>query len=323
MKKPALTKKSIAGVDVLTPDVHREYRGEIYSLYNQEHYQLRFVEDKISYSRQGVLRGLHGDDRTTKLVSCLHGSAYLVVVDARPASPTFGDWDWVILSDRDRCQVIIPPGVLNGHVCLSADCTFWYKIDVAYAGQAAQKCVRWDDKFLNINWPIRDPILSPFDRTAPSWEDCDWSANVFNRIVAVSGYFNPLHAGHLDLLEAAAVLGNRLVVIVNSDSQVALKGSRKFLGQEERLKIISSLKMVDTALIAIDGDRSVCRTLELIRPGIFANGGDVTMDNVREKYLCERLGIKMVFGVGGGKTQSSSSILEQHDALSSRHSPGI
>ncbi len=133
-------------------------------------------------------------------------------------------------------------------------------------------------------------------------------------VVAVSGYFNPPHIGHIKYLRAAKSLGTRLVVIVNNDVQVKLKGSKLFMDEKERVEIVAELKPVDEVILAIDKDRSVCKTLEFLKPDIFANGGDRTNDNVPEVATCEKLGIKMVFGVGGGKVQSSSWLLNKHSS---------
>lgn len=126
----------------------------------------------------------------------------------------------------------------------------------------------------------------------------------------VSGYFNPIHSGHIKLLNEAKKLGGLLVVIVNNDKQCSLKGNT-FMNEQERLEIIQNLKMVDMAVLAVDTDGSVCETLKLIKPDIFANGGDRFKNNIPEAKICKKLGIKMVFNVGGEKTQSSSNLLHK------------
>jgi len=129
-------------------------------------------------------------------------------------------------------------------------------------------------------------------------------------LVAVSGFFNPIHLGHLRLFEEAKKLGTRLIVIVNNDEQVKLKGSIPFMDERERMEMITFLKSVDNVILSIDNDRSVCKTLELIKPNIFANGGDVTPENIREAEVCKKIGCKMAFGIGGNKIQSSSWLKE-------------
>ncbi|MDD5145037.1 MAG: adenylyltransferase/cytidyltransferase family protein [Candidatus Pacebacteria bacterium] len=126
-------------------------------------------------------------------------------------------------------------------------------------------------------------------------------------IVATSGYFNPVHVGHVRLFDAAKKLGTKLVVIVNNDEQVKLKGSIPFMNEKERMEIVSSFAPIDNIILAVDKDKTVCETLKLIKPDIFAKGGDRTKDNVPEMEVCREIGCKVVFGVGdGGKIQSSS-----------------
>jgi len=138
--------------------------------------------------------------------------------------------------------------------------------------------------------------------------------NIKNKdiIVAVSGYFNPIHIGHIRLFQEAKKLGTKLIVIVNNDKQVELKGSYPFMKEKERMKIISELKSIDKAVIAIDKDRSVCKTLEYIKPDIFANGGDRFKKNIPEIAVCKKIGCKTIFNIGvGGKIQSSSLLIKK------------
>jgi cytidyltransferase-like protein len=130
-------------------------------------------------------------------------------------------------------------------------------------------------------------------------------------VVAVSGYFNPVHIGHTRLFEEAKKLGQKLVVIVNNDKQVKLKGGFPFMNEKERAEIVASFAAVDDVVISVDDDKSVCKTLEFIKPDIFANGGDRNKENIPEVAICEKINCKMVFNVGkGGKIQSSSWLLE-------------
>jgi cytidyltransferase-like protein len=132
----------------------------------------------------------------------------------------------------------------------------------------------------------------------------------------VSGYMNPLHCGHLDYFEEAWRLGRGvLLVIVNNDKQVKLKGSQPFMTEQERLRIVSRTKPVYGAILSIDKDLSVCETLRELAvalpncPLMFCNSGDKNRKNIPEVAVCEELGIKMKFNVGGEKTQSSSVLL--------------
>ena len=128
--------------------------------------------------------------------------------------------------------------------------------------------------------------------------------------VCVSGYFNPAHIGHIRMVRAAAKLG-RVIVIVNTDHQVKLKGSVPFMPAKDRDEIMAALAGVEKSVIAIDRDRTVCKTLAKIRPDIFCNGGDRTKKNIPELAVCARLGIKVIFSVGGGKVRSSSGLLKR------------
>jgi rfaE bifunctional protein nucleotidyltransferase chain/domain len=130
------------------------------------------------------------------------------------------------------------------------------------------------------------------------------------KIVACSGYFNPLHKGHVEYLEKAKSLGDKLVVIVNSDHQRALKGSKEFMSQEERMIIIKALRCVDEVVLSVDTDGTVCESLRLVKPHIFAKGGDRFANEIPEAKVCDELGITMVDGLGN-KIQSSSWLLDK------------
>lgn len=128
-------------------------------------------------------------------------------------------------------------------------------------------------------------------------------------VVAVSGYFNPLHVGHLDMIEKAKKLGDKLVAIVNSDLQVGLKGSVPFMSERDRLRIIAALRDVDKVFLSIDKDKTVCKSLVKVKPNIFANGGDrKSLGDVPEYSICQELGIKMVDGLGR-KIRASSEMI--------------
>jgi len=137
------------------------------------------------------------------------------------------------------------------------------------------------------------------------------------KAVIVSGYFNPIHKGHLEYFNNAKAIADELFVIVNSDFQRNLKGSKEFQNEEERLIIVSNIKAVDKAIISIDKDRTVCATLEKIANDYnqdfdlaFANGGDQNNDTIPEKAICEKVGIKLIDGLGD-KIQSSSWLLKK------------
>jgi len=136
--------------------------------------------------------------------------------------------------------------------------------------------------------------------------------------VAVSGYFNPLHVGHVEMIERAARLGDKLVAIVNNDYQVKLKGSVPFMSQADRLKIVGAIKGVDQIFLSIDRDKSVCKSLAKLKPDIFANGGDRhSIGDVPEYPICQEFGIKMVDGLGQ-KIRASSKIIAEAAAKKAR-----
>lgn len=123
--------------------------------------------------------------------------------------------------------------------------------------------------------------------------------------VIVSGYFNPLHGGHLDMIEAARGMGDKLIVVVNNDKQQILKKGKIILDQENRLRLMRALRDVDEVILSIDEDPTQIQTLELIAKKypddelIFANGGDRDSEKtIPETEICNRYGIKTVFGVG-------------------------
>ena len=137
------------------------------------------------------------------------------------------------------------------------------------------------------------------------------------KAVIVSGYFNPLHKGHLELFRKAKENADKLWVIVNSDLQRELKGSKEFMDELERLEIIQSIRYVDYALISQDKDKTQCQTLETFAQMfgekyhlIFANGGDQNNDTIPEREVCERVGIELMDGLGD-KVQSSSWLLNK------------
>lgn len=137
-------------------------------------------------------------------------------------------------------------------------------------------------------------------------------------LVIASGYFNPVHKGHIEYLTKSKKLGDKLFVIVNNDLQRELKGSKEFMSEDERKFIVESLKPVDWAVVSIDNNRLVDKSVEMIynlykdefENFIFTNGGDQTEQTIGERLICEKLNIKMVFGLGD-KIQSSSWLLNK------------
>ena len=136
------------------------------------------------------------------------------------------------------------------------------------------------------------------------------------KVVIVSGYFNPIHKGHIEYFNNAKLLADKLFVIVNNDHQRILKGSKEFQLEQERVFIVSNIKPVDHCILSIDQDRTVRRTIEKIALDfglkyelIFANGGDQNNDTIPERPICDQMGIVLVDGLGN-KIQSSSWLLK-------------
>ncbi|MFN3075635.1 MAG: dTDP-4-dehydrorhamnose 3,5-epimerase [Alphaproteobacteria bacterium] len=165
MAEVNVTKTKLDGVLLIDPPTNFEdFRGEYVELYNEQLYReagitANFVQDDISVSSRHVLRGLHGDARTTKLVSCLIGRFYLVVVNNLQGHPQFGQWEGFTLSEKNRRQVLIPAGFGNGHVVMSDMAMFHYKQTSDY-DRSSQFTLLWNDPRLNIWWPVKNPILS-------------------------------------------------------------------------------------------------------------------------------------------------------------------
>ncbi len=163
-----VSKTKLDGVLLIKPPtIFEDSRGTYVETYNEKLYieagiGIRFVQDDISVSSRNVLRGIHGDGETWKLISCLYGKFYLVVVNWDDTSPQFGKWESFVLSDQNRLQVLVPPKFGNGHLVLSELAMFHYK-QSTYYNRATQFTLLWNDPKLNIWWPIKNPILSKRD----------------------------------------------------------------------------------------------------------------------------------------------------------------
>ena len=138
------------------------------------------------------------------------------------------------------------------------------------------------------------------------------------KAIIVSGYFNPIHKGHLEYINNAKLLADELIVIVNNDHQRVLKNSKEFQLEDERMLIVSNLKAVNKAVLSIDSDRTVCKTIENIANEFgesydlaFANGGDQNNDTIPERVICDKMGITLLDGLGD-KIQSSSWLLKKN-----------
>lgn len=159
-------------VAIIQPEIFYDFRGEYVETWNIKNYKIfdkgniTFKQDDISVSSKHILRGLHGDFETWKLVQCTYGSLLQVIVDMRSDSKTYLKYEMFSITDKNRNQILIPPGFANGHLVMSEIGIFSYKQSTLYVGADAQFTVRWDDPKLNIPWPITNPILSLRDKNA-------------------------------------------------------------------------------------------------------------------------------------------------------------
>ena len=147
----------------------RDYRGFYWSSWKKGSIKkIKFRHDKFSLSKKNVLRGLHGDKKTWKLLSCPYGKLLLVVVNCLKKSKNYLKWKSWILSHKNGIQVLIPPNYANGHLCLSDKCLLHYKLSYkgSYSGAKRQFSLKWNDPKLKIKWRIKKPILSSRDRKA-------------------------------------------------------------------------------------------------------------------------------------------------------------
>lgn len=168
-----LHKLRIEGLALVEPAVHGDARGFFYEEWHKQRFAdagiaFDVVQANVSRSAQGVLRGLHYQwpNPQGKLVSVLEGEVYDVAVDIRRGSPTFGQWEAVVLSDTNHRHFWIPPGFAHGFVVLSENATFSY-LCTAYYDREADAVIRWNDAKLAIDWPVAQPSLSAKDAEAP------------------------------------------------------------------------------------------------------------------------------------------------------------
>jgi len=149
-------------------DIFQDHRGEIWTVYSDKEIVPTFVCDKITISGFGVLRGFHGDSKTAKLVTCLSGKMQFAVVDLRKGSSTYGNIETFIVEAAYPKIIFVPAGCINAHLSLSEKCIFYYKWTKHYDGPENQTTVLWNDPKLNINWILKNPILSERDKKAGS-----------------------------------------------------------------------------------------------------------------------------------------------------------
>ena len=161
----------LSDLNIFNTSISTDKRGNIYTSYHKDSYKsylpenLFFKHDKFSKSKKNVLRGLHGDVKTWKLISCVYGEIFQVVVDYRSESKNYLKWDKFLLGGNNNKQILIPPNFVNGFLVLSDVAIFHYKL--AYEGKyfdvQDQIVVKWNDPRINIEWPIDKPILQERD----------------------------------------------------------------------------------------------------------------------------------------------------------------
>jgi dTDP-4-dehydrorhamnose 3,5-epimerase len=162
-------KTTLDGVLLLKPPtIFEDFRGSYVETFNERLYKengvtCSFVQDDISVSSRGVLRGVHGDQTTWKLISCLYGKFYLVVVNWNSTSSQYKQWEAFTLSDENRLQVLVPPKFGNGHLVMSEQAIFHYK-QSTYYDRGAQFTIPWNDPEVRIWWPTQQPIVSARDQ---------------------------------------------------------------------------------------------------------------------------------------------------------------
>jgi dTDP-4-dehydrorhamnose 3,5-epimerase len=176
-----IIKTSIQDLYIIQPQVFGDSRGWFTESWSKKAFEeaglyYDFVQDNHSFSaNKGVLRGLHyqkGEAAQAKLVRCTRGAVLDVVVDMRKGSPTYMKWEAVELSCQNHRQLLIPRGFLHGFLTLTDNVEFQYKVD-NYYNQEADRSIRWDDPEINIDWGVKDPILSDKDKNAPFLRDSD------------------------------------------------------------------------------------------------------------------------------------------------------
>jgi len=158
----------IHGVKLLKPERFTDFRGSYLEIYDSKKFlestgkEINFVQDDISVSKRNVLRGLHGDFRTTKLVTVLKGTGYALIADNRKESPTYRKWQSFTLSDSNMKMLLLPPGIGNSILSMDDEIVYYYKQDTHFE-EGQQFTIKWDDPEWKFWWPISNPILSRRD----------------------------------------------------------------------------------------------------------------------------------------------------------------
>jgi len=161
--KSTIKPTGIENVWEITLDAFEDFRGRFIELFDSRKHIINFVEDDISVSKRGVLRGIHGDETTWKLVTCVHGSFYVVVVNCDEKSEQYLRWQEFTLSGTNGRQLLVSPKRGLAILALEDDSVFHYKQSAHYGGMERQFTFKWDDPRIGIRWPMKDPIMSERD----------------------------------------------------------------------------------------------------------------------------------------------------------------
>ena len=170
MRRNFLTFNCIKDLVIVKTDLYEDFRGKNIEGFNKEVYKtppfdkLDFTVDSFSYSKRGVLRGFHGDKLNWKIIQCIYGAIQFKAIDLRTDSPTYKKVFHTYLYSHEPTQILLPPGIVNAHQCISEYCIFFYKLSHNYTPQDAQLSVKWNDPEFNLNWDISEPILSDRDK---------------------------------------------------------------------------------------------------------------------------------------------------------------
>ena len=161
----------ISGVYILTPSISKDTRGNIWTSFLKDEIDkllpdgLFFKHDKFSTSKQGVLRGIHGDAKSWKLVACIFGEIQQVVIDMRRDSPTYKQWQSFMIGQNNQQLILIPPNMGNAYYVKSSKAVYYYKLayNGSYVDADKQFSISWNDSSIGIEWVSDDPILSNRD----------------------------------------------------------------------------------------------------------------------------------------------------------------
>lgn len=164
-----LISTKISGLKIIKSNIYQDKRGYLRETFRNKFIKKKFVFDIMSFSRKGVLRGLHIQTRKSqaKIITVTHGKILDVAVDLRKKSKTFGEYFSIVISDKSDFSFYIPEGFAHGFLCLSKECTVNYKCS-EYRNQKSEKTLKWNDQSVKIKWPIKKPLLSEKDQNGES-----------------------------------------------------------------------------------------------------------------------------------------------------------